>query len=55
VSGPAGDVLVLFGATGDLAHKMLWPASPTAARSTTRSAPCVTWSRTTCFRSWATC
>jgi glucose-6-phosphate 1-dehydrogenase len=26
VSGPAGDVLVLFGATGDLAHKMLWPA-----------------------------
>jgi glucose-6-phosphate 1-dehydrogenase len=26
VSGPAGDVLVLFGATGDLARKMLWPA-----------------------------
>jgi glucose-6-phosphate 1-dehydrogenase len=26
VSGPAGDVLVLFGATGDLARKMLFPA-----------------------------
>jgi glucose-6-phosphate 1-dehydrogenase len=26
VSGPAGEVLALFGATGDLAHKMLWPA-----------------------------
>jgi glucose-6-phosphate 1-dehydrogenase len=26
VSGPAGEVLVLFGATGDLARKMLWPA-----------------------------
>ncbi|MGH2816382.1 MAG: glucose-6-phosphate dehydrogenase, partial [Actinomycetota bacterium] len=26
MSGPAGDVLVLFGATGDLARKMLFPA-----------------------------
>jgi glucose-6-phosphate 1-dehydrogenase len=26
VSGPAAEVLVLFGATGDLARKMLWPA-----------------------------
>jgi glucose-6-phosphate 1-dehydrogenase len=26
VTGPAGDVLVLFGATGDLARKMLFPA-----------------------------
>jgi glucose-6-phosphate 1-dehydrogenase len=26
VSGPAGEVLVLFGATGDLARKMIWPA-----------------------------
>jgi glucose-6-phosphate 1-dehydrogenase len=26
VSGPAGDALVLFGATGDLARKMLFPA-----------------------------
>jgi glucose-6-phosphate 1-dehydrogenase len=26
VSGPAGEVLVLFGATGDLARKMLFPA-----------------------------
>jgi glucose-6-phosphate 1-dehydrogenase len=26
VSGPAGDVLVLFGATGDLARKLLFPA-----------------------------
>jgi glucose-6-phosphate 1-dehydrogenase len=26
VSGPAGDVLVLYGANGDLARKMLWPA-----------------------------
>jgi glucose-6-phosphate 1-dehydrogenase len=26
VSGPPGEVLVLFGATGDLARKMIWPA-----------------------------
>jgi glucose-6-phosphate 1-dehydrogenase len=26
VSGPPGEVLVLFGATGDLASKMIWPA-----------------------------